>query len=298
LLEQIHPNVLALSAAFVIAVARIFYQVALGSINPTAITTLVNSVSFLMAISLYSYDGGVEAWPIKGLLWFVTVGLSGSLFGRYMSFLSQRLVGVARTSVLMQSMLVWSTALAVIFLGERLSFGILAGSLLIMFGGVFLVLEKGEVSKKIPLRYYLVPLLTAFSFALTFLLRRYGLAWIPSSPLGMAVSNLTALVILGIAFPFTGDRKTRSEKKGDGEKNSERGYLFALLGGVFNAVAAIFFWTAVQNGEIVRVVPINGLSVLFVILFSWIFFRRQERITWQVAIGGVLSVAGAFILVA
>jgi len=92
--------------------------------------------------------------------------------------------------------------------------------------------------------------------------------------------------------------ETRSEKKGDGEKNSGRGYLFALLGGVFNAVAAIFFWTAVQNGEIVRVVPINGLSVLFVILFSWIFFRRQERITWQVAIGGVLSVAGAFILVA
>ena len=251
-----------------------------------------------MATSLYLYDGGVETWPYQGLLWFVSVGLTGSLFGRYMSFVSQRLVGVARMSVLMQSVLIWSTALAVIFLGERLSSGILAGSLLIMFGGVFLVREKGEVSKKIPFLYYLAPLLTALSFAMTFLLRRYGLAWIPSSPLGMSVSNLTALIILGIAFPFTGDRRTESKKTGDGGKKSKKAYFAATLGGLFNALAAIFFWTAVQMGEIVQVVPINRLSVLFVILFSWIFLRKQELITWRVVLGGVLSVAGAFILVA
>lgn len=298
MLELIPPNILALSAALFVAAARIFYQIALGSINPTAVTTLVNIISFSMATSLYLYDGGVETWPYQGLLWFVSVGLTGSLFGRYMSFVSQRLVGVARMSVLMQSVLIWSTALAVIFLGERLSSGILAGSLLIMFGGVFLVREKGEVSKKIPFLYYLAPLLTALSFALTFLLRRYGLVWIPSSPLGMSVSNLTALVVLGVAFPFTGDRRAGSKKTGDGGKKNKKAYFAASLGGVFNALAAIFFWTAVQMGEIVQVVPINRLSVLFVILFSWIFLRKQELITWRVVLGGVLSVAGAFILVA
>ena len=76
-----------------------FYQVALGSLNPTSVTILVNVISFATASSLYLYDGGVEKWPYQGLLWFVGVGLTGSLFGRYMSFVSQRLVGVARTSI-------------------------------------------------------------------------------------------------------------------------------------------------------------------------------------------------------
>jgi len=287
---------LALSAAFFVAVARMFYQVALGSLNPTSVTILVNVISFATASSLYLYDGGVEKWPYQGLLWFVGVGLTGSLFGRYMSFVSQRLVGVARTSIVMQSMLVWSTALAVLFLGEHVSLGILTGSILIMFGGVFLVNEKGEVSKEIPLHYYLAPLLTALSFAMTFLLRRYGLAWIPSSPLGMSVSNMTALIVLGLALPFAGAPKKEKDNQNVAGKKGGNGLFFAVLGGVFNALAAMLFWTAVQMGDLVEVVPINRLSVMFVILFSWIFFRRQELINWQVVLGGVLSVVGAFIL--
>jgi transporter family protein len=207
-----------------------------------------------------------------------------------MSFQAIRLVGVARTSVAMQTVLVWSTALAVIFLGERLSAAVAAGSVLILCGGVLLVFERGEVREKIPLVYYLAPLLTALSFAITFILRRYGLAWIPSSPLGMGTANLTAGVVLAAALPFTGEKFPRPGAGG--------GYLFALLGGILNAAAALFFWTAVQMGEVVQVVPINRLSVLFVILFSWLFFRKQELITLRLLLGAALSVLGAFVIAA
>ena len=71
----------------------------------------------------------------------------------------------------------------------------------------------------------------------------------------------------------------------------------AMVGGVFNASAAICFWVAVQMGEIVQVVPINRLSVLFVIIFSWFFFRKEEAITWRVVAGGALSIVGAFLIV-
>ncbi len=64
-----------------------------------------------------------------------------------------------------------------------------------------------------------------------------------------------------------------------------------------NVLAALLFWTAVRDGEIVRVVPINRLSVLFVIFFSWFFFRKQEAVTLRVVKGGVISVVGAFIIV-
>jgi transporter family protein len=289
LLENIHPNILALLAAFLIAIARMLYQSALSRINPNVITALVNLVSVFFAVIFYQMSTGVERWPIQGVLWFVAVGLVGSLFGRYMSFVAQRFVGVSRTSVVMQSILVWSTALAVIFLGERLTTGVIAGSLFIMTGGALLVWEKAEVRKRIPLFYYLAPLLTALTFALTFLFRRYGLEWISSSSVGMGLANGTAGVLMTGILCFS--------KKNNRPRWHSSGLSIAALGGVFNALAAFSFWTAVQVGEIVQVVPINRLSVLFVILFSWLFFRKEEVITWRLVLGGILSVFGAFFIV-
>jgi transporter family protein len=290
LLENIHPNMLAFIAAFFISIARMLYQNALGRVNPNVMTALVNGVSILFAMSFYYMSPGVERWPVQGLLWFVAVGIVGSLFGRYMSFVAQRLVGVSRTSIMMQSILVWSTTLAVIFLGERLTIGIFAGSLLIMAGGVLLVWQGGEMREKIPLTYYLAPLLTALTFALTFLFRRYGLVWISSAPFGMGVANGTA------AFLMTGILCFTTEKTG--QRWNNKGISITVLGAIFNASAALCFWVAVQMGEIVQVVPINRLSVLFIIVFSWLFFRKEEAITWRVVMGGALSVVGAFLIVA
>ncbi len=290
LLENIHPNMLAFIAAFFISIARMLYQSALGRINPNVMTALVNGVSIVFATLFYWMSPGVERWPVQGLLWFVAVGIIGSLFGRYMSFVAQRLVGVSRTSIMMQSVLVWSTALAVIFLGERLTIGIISGSSLIMTGGALLVWNGGELRKKIPLTYYLAPLLTALTFAVTFIIRRYGLDWIPSSPLGMGVANGTAAVLMTGILCFTTEKT--------GQRWNYSGISIAALGAIFNASAALCFWIAIQTGEIVRVVPINRLSVLFIILFSWLFFRKEEAITWRVVLGGALSVVGAFIIVA
>ncbi len=289
MLENIHPNILALIAAMFIAVARMFYQSALTRLHPTVLTFLVNFVSIPFAALFYWMGSGVERWPVQGLLWFVLVGLIGSLFGRYMSFVAQRLVGVARTAIVMQSVLIWSTALAVIFLGERLSPWIAAGSFLILIGGFLIVQEKGEDRKKIPLVYYLAPLITAFCFALTFLIRRYGLAWIPSSPLGMSVSNITGGIVMAGALCLRSGKETRFRNWGS--------VPIVLLGGILNSAAALCFWTAVQMGQIVQVVPINRLSVLFVILLSWLFMQAEEVITWRVVLGGVLSVAGVFVIV-
>jgi transporter family protein len=290
MLENVSPTLMALIAAFLIAVARMLYQSALGRIDPNAITVLVNVVSVLAAAAFYQTTEGVQRWPIEGLLWFAAVGVVGSFCGRYLSFVAQRLVGVSRTSIVMQSVLIWSTLLAVVFLGERLTIGILAGATLIMTGGALLVWDKAEVRKKIPISYYGVPLLTAFSFALTFLLRRYGLAEIPSSAVGMGMANGTSVFLMTGVLMVSGGKERKRWNAG--------GVAITVLGGIFNATSAFCFWMAIQMGEIVQVVPINRLSVLFVILFSWLFFRKEEAVTWQVVLGGVVSLAGAYLIVA
>ena len=73
--------------------------------------------------------------------------------------------------------------------------------------------------------------------------------------------------------------------------------LFVILGGATNALAGVLFLSAIKNGKLVEVIPINRLSVLLIIFFSWFFFRKQEVISWRVIFGGILSVMGAWIIV-
>lgn len=253
-------------------------------------TVVVNIVTFFVAIAFYFGVGTISDWPMQGIFWFFTVGIFGSLLGRYLSFVSQRLVGAARTSVFLQSVLIWSTTIGVFFLGERLDLMVATGIILVLFGGILLVGEDVELRMVVKPIYYLAPIFTAFCFALTFLLRKYGLVWIDSPPLGMAVSNITAIIFLSGLFIFQNDSQKKNRMTRDGVLN-------AVAGGLLNSFAAMFFWYAIHFGKVIEVVPIGRLSVLFVILFSWIFLREQESITGKVVIGGLVSVLGAFFII-
>jgi len=290
LLDGLSPNLLALIAAFFIAVARLLFRAGLDRLDPVVTTTVTSLVSVLSACGFYYLLGGVEQWPLTGLLWFVGVGLAGGLSGRYFSLVSIKLIGLARTSVVIQTSLVWSAVMAVVFLDERMTLGVALGTMGIMCGTIFLAFERLETRERIPPKYYLVPLLSALTFALSHALRKHGLSVLPSAPLGMGISNGVALFFMAAALSFPKRETPRSWER--------RPLLIVVAAGVFNALADFFFWSAVKGGEVVKVIPINRLSVLMVIFFSWLFFRRQEMVTLRVVVGGVLSVAGAIAIVA
>ena len=292
MVESIHPNLLALIAAVLVAMAHTLYRKSLLRLSPTVTTLVMNLSSLVYAAGLYFLEGGVDEWPLEGLFWFALIGIAGGSLGRYLNFLSVNLLGLARTSVLIQSVLIWSTALGVFILGERMTFGIGLGTLAIMFGAIMLVYEGDAKKEKVPMAYYLISLLTSFLFSLTFLFRIYGLNLIPSPPLGLSVSSLMASLILIGAMPFSGTRRGRPREW------ETPAVLTVVIGASFNLAAAYFFWTAFKRGAVVQLVPINRLSVLLIIFFSWLFFRKQEAVTFQVVLGGLLSVAGAFAIVA
>ena len=82
-------------------------------------------------------------------------------------------------------------------------------------------------------------------------------------------------------------------------RDRDRNLLFTVfLGGCLNFIAGLCFITAIKTGDLISVVPITRLSVLFVLIFSWIFIRREEGITWRVIAGGVFSVTGAAVIAA
>jgi transporter family protein len=73
-----------------------------------------------------------------------------------------------------------------------------------------------------------------------------------------------------------------------------RTLLFLALSGIATGLSWLCYFRALQLGEASRVASIDKLSVVFVIILAGIFLR--ERMTWQLAIGGTLIVAGSLVL--
>lgn len=291
LLDRIDPNLLSFVAAISIAVARTMYRGALVRLGAGMVALLSSVTTLAFAWSFYLFfSERVAHWPLMGVAWFAVIGLMGGLGSRYTTFFSMKKVGLARTSVLMQTSLLWSSFLAILFLGERPSLAVGAGSVAIMFGSILLVQRSESDRKEVSTFYYLLPLAAAMFQGTSQIFRKFGFFWIHSAPLGMSLSNTVATLSLVAVMCFV-------TEEGGLRFWERRPLLLILVGGVFNVIAALLFWTAVQHGVIVEVVPINRLSVLLIIFFSWFFFRQQEGVTWRVVAGGLLSVAGAWAIV-
>jgi transporter family protein len=201
--------------------------------------------------------------------------------------LSMNLIGLARAAVMSQTVLIWSSAMAVGFLGERMTPRVALGTLAIMFGAILLVYKDHSATRKrTPLRYYLVPALSAFGYACAHLTGKYAFSWIPSSAFGMAAANTTSLALVLSMMPFT--------KETGLARWDWRGLSALLVGSVIQAFGILFFWSAVKLGEVTQVIPLSRLSLLLIIFLSWLLFRQQESVTWRVVAGGVLALAGAF----
>ena len=75
-----------------------------------------------------------------------------------------------------------------------------------------------------------------------------------------------------------------------------RAWVWAALGGLAAGGGITFMFMAVSNAPVVVVAPILAMNPLTAILFSQIFIRGMERLTWRILIGAVLVVTGVIII--
>ena len=75
-----------------------------------------------------------------------------------------------------------------------------------------------------------------------------------------------------------------------------RAWVWAALGGLAAGSGITLMFLAISNAPVVVVAPILAMNPLTAILFSQIFLRGMERLTWRVLIGALLVVAGVIII--
>lgn len=138
-----------------------------------------------------------------------------------------------------------------------------------------------EPTKLIP-GWHWFALGSAFFAALTALLGKVGVSELNSN-LATLIRTAVVLVLTAAIVSWRGEWQAWTPI-------SNRAAIFLVLSGVATGLSWLCYYRALQMAPASRVAPIDKLSVGLVILFAIVFLG--EPLTWKVALGGTLVVAG------
>jgi transporter family protein len=133
-------------------------------------------------------------------------------------------------------------------------------------------------------KYY--ALLSAFFAALTALFAKLGVSGVAGS-LATAVRT-TIVLVMAWAIVFAGN-KAQEIKVLD-----RQNWIFLTLSGLATGLSWIFYFKALETGDISKVAPIDKLSVALTIMLGIIFLG--ESADPKTIIGGALIVAGTLVI--
>jgi transporter family protein len=130
-------------------------------------------------------------------------------------------------------------------------------------------------------------LLSAFFAALTAILAKVGIKGINSN-LATAIRTSVVLALAWGIVLFTNEVK-------EVKQLSRNNILFLVLSGLATGLSWIFYFKALSTGEASKVAPIDKLSVVFVIILSFIFLK--EPVNWKTICGGTLIFCGSLFMI-
>ena len=135
--------------------------------------------------------------------------------------------------------------------------------------------------------WWFYALLSAFFAALTAIFAKIGVENVNSN-LATAIRTVVVLIMIWMIVFF------RNEYKAIGELSS-RNWIFLGISGIATGFSWIFYFKALQMGEVSKVAGIDKLSLALTIIFAVLFLG--ETLTWKTAVGAGLIIAGTLFLI-
>ncbi len=276
----------AMGAALSFACADMGMRSGLQHTNPFVGSTILGSVGVLTLLALILLSGA--RFPLYGehYLWLAMAGVfnPGLFLICFMFGIAK--IGVARAAPIKGSSPLFATFLAIIFLGERPEWYHLGGVLFIVMG--ITLLSSGRTEGRWKRIDALWPIAAAGFSGLGAVLWRKALPSFPDTLAGAFVGLIAAFTVLAL-YTVTFMRRQIP----DGIKRAWKPF---LLVGIIAAIGQFFFASALQRGEVYRMLPLIQTSPLITVVFALLFLRRVEFISWRVPAGALLTVSGAILV--
>jgi|TARA_B110000503_G_scaffold133615_1_gene211421 DME family drug/metabolite transporter len=276
--------------------AGTFILVKLGRRTVTTVSTLWITLSFNVVI-LWVWSLAIQ--PVEfSQFWewryFALAGLFAPLLGRLFQFIGMARLGANITTPITLTHPLVTVLIAVLILGEPVTLIKLLGGVLVLAGSVAVGSQGGTALTAVlddrHRRYLWFPVSASMAYGISVVFRKVGIDLGTDAVTASAVTTTAswAVVTLFVTLRF----KWQSIRC----SSFELTYLAAA--GVLSSLGPVFFYLALQNGELIVVAPLAATTPLFVLLATWILSREGELFSRVVLTGTLVTVIGVSLMTA
>lgn len=252
----------------------------------TALRTVVVLLFSWIMVIIVGSAGEITRVGSRSLLFLALSGLStGASWICYFKALSMG--DVNKVAPIDKSSTVLSVLLAIILFGETEHLAVRLIGTAVLAAGIFLMIEQKTVSETSANRKWLIcAVLSAIFAALTSILAKIGIDGVESN-LGTAIRTGVVLVMAWLIVFMRG-------KHPQLKTVSRRELCFIALSGLATGASWLCYYYAIQNGVVSVVVPIDKLSIVVTVIFSYIVFK--EKLSRKAFAGLVLMITGTLVM--
>ena len=252
----------------------------------TALRTIVVLIFSWIMVFISGSQSTLTSINTKTLVFLILSGIAtGASWLCY--FKALQIGDVNKVTPIDKSSTILTMIMAFILLGEEITLIKAIAMILIGIGNYLMITKKENVKVEKKNNAWLIYALGSAIFAsLTSILGKIGIEGIDST-LGTAIRTIVVLIMAWIVVFVT--------KKQNTIRNIDKSsWIFLFLSGLATGGSWLCYYRALQTGPASVVVPIDKLSILVTIAFSYIVFK--EKLNKKSALGLLLIAIGTLSL--
>lgn len=250
----------------------------------TAIRTIIVLIFAWVMVFVVGSQGTIASIPARSLAFLGLSGLATGVSWLCYFYALQR-GPIDKVVPIDKSSTVMTILLAALLLGESVTLTRGIGVVLIAAGTFLMIEKKGGVQKE-ENGWMLAAFGSAIFAALTSILGKVGITGVESN-LGTALRTGVVLIMAWVMVFVHG-------KQGRVKAVPKNELGFICLSGLATGASWLCYYKALQLGPASLVAPIDKLSILVTVLFSYIVFH--ERLSRKALTGLAVLVAGTLVM--
>lgn len=252
----------------------------------TAIRTVVVLIFSIIMSALAGSVGTIAEVTAKSWIFLILSGImTGASWICYFKALS--LGDVNKILPIDKSSTVLTIILSIILFGETENLVLKLIGIVILAVGIYLMIEKKATDKAGRNSGLVYAALSAVFASLTSILAKIGIDGVESN-LGTAIRTFVVLIMTWIIVFAKGKQVYIKD-------TDKKELVYILFSGVATGASWLCYYYAVQNGILSVVVPIDKLSIVVAILFSYFVFG--EKLGKKALLGLLLMIAGTLLMI-
>lgn len=278
----------AFGSSFFAGITAILAKIGIKDVNSnlaTALRTILILIFSWVIVFMTGAAKSIYLIDLKTMLFLILSGLATGM-SWLCYFKALQLADVNKVTPIDKSSTILTMILAILFLGEEITL-LKIISIILIGSGTYLMIEKKEESRQTVKKTWIIyAFLSALLASLTSILAKIGIENIDSN-LATAIRTVVVLLMSWIVVFVT---KKQNEIKNINKRNMK----FILLSGLTTGLSWLLYYKALQQGQASIVAPIDKLSIVFTIAFS--YFILKEKLNNKSFFGLIEILIGTFIL--